>query len=76
MSNKQVIDEVERGYRMPRPAEIEEPVYEKMLHCWDKDPEKRPCFSFLHSFFDDYQVSSQPSYVPSSIDDPCFGYRR
>uniref|UniRef100_A0AC34G9B1 Protein kinase domain-containing protein n=1 Tax=Panagrolaimus sp. ES5 TaxID=591445 RepID=A0AC34G9B1_9BILA len=77
MSNKQVIDEVERGYRMPKPAEIEDAIYERMLQCWDKDPERRPCFAFLHSFFDDYTVSSQPSYVPSSVDDPCFGgYRR
>jgi len=77
MSNKQVIDEVERGYRMPRPPEIDEPIYSQMLKCWDQNPERRPTFEYLHAFFEDYYVSSQPSYVPSGVDDVAFSlYRR
>uniref|UniRef100_A0A7E4UQQ5 Tyrosine-protein kinase n=1 Tax=Panagrellus redivivus TaxID=6233 RepID=A0A7E4UQQ5_PANRE len=78
MSNKQVIEEVERGYRMPRAPEIDEPVYAQMLKCWDVNPEARPTFEYLHHFFDDYFVAAQPSYVPSSVDEPSsFGaYRR
>lgn len=77
MSNKQVIDEVERGYRMPRPLDIDEPIYSQMLKCWDQNPERRPTFEYLHAFFEDYYVSSQPSYVPSGVDDVAFSlYRR
>lgn len=80
MQNREVIEQVEIGYRMPCPKSCPEVLYnEIMLKCWDKVtaqltiysynadfqiPEKRPTFAFLFSFFDDYSVSSQPNYVP------------
>lgn len=64
MPNRQVIEVVDRGYRMPKPANCEcpESVYSIMLNCWEADPEKRPTFEFLFGFFDDYFVSTEPSY--------------
>lgn len=64
MHNREVIEQVERGYRMPKPTNCECPdsVYSMMLQCWDADPEKRPTFEFLFGFFDDYFVSTEPSY--------------
>ncbi|KAF8783040.1 tyrosine-protein kinase Src64B-like isoform X3 [Argiope bruennichi] len=64
MHNREVIEQVERGYRMPKPTNCECPdsVYSKMLECWDADPERRPTFEFLFGFFDDYFVSTEPSY--------------
>ncbi|GFQ71333.1 tyrosine-protein kinase Src64B [Trichonephila clavata] len=64
MHNREVIEQVERGYRMPKPSNCECPdsVYSMMLQCWDADPEKRPTFEFLFGFFDDYFVSTEPSY--------------
>ncbi|RWS03068.1 tyrosine-protein kinase Src64B-like protein [Dinothrombium tinctorium] len=64
MHNREVIEQVERGYRMPRPSNCEcpESVYNIMLQCWDNEPEKRPTFAFLYEFFDDFFVSTEPSY--------------
>ncbi|KAF0034576.1 hypothetical protein F2P81_012334 [Scophthalmus maximus] len=42
MVNREVLDQVERGYRMPCPAECPSSLHELMLSCWRKDPEERP----------------------------------
>ncbi|RWS30392.1 tyrosine-protein kinase Src64B-like protein [Leptotrombidium deliense] len=64
MHNREVIEQVERGYRMPRPSNCEcpESVYNIMLQCWDVEAEKRPTFAFLYEFFDDFFVSTEPNY--------------
>ncbi|KRZ78829.1 Tyrosine-protein kinase Fyn, partial [Trichinella papuae] len=67
MQNREVIEQVERGYRMPRPRDCAEAMYEVMLQTWDATPENRPTFEYLYHFFDDYFVSVQPSYAPSEI---------
>ena len=66
MNNRDVITQVENGYRMPMPRGCPEPIYAVMLKCWNRLPEERPTFDHLFHFFDDYFVSSQPNYVPPS----------
>jgi len=68
MHNREVIEQVQRGYRISRPANCPPPIYEEMLKCWNADPTARPTFEHLYSFFDDYFVAIQPNYVPPSID--------
>uniref|UniRef100_A0A914WAJ5 Tyrosine-protein kinase n=1 Tax=Plectus sambesii TaxID=2011161 RepID=A0A914WAJ5_9BILA len=68
MHNREVIEQVERGYRMPCPRECAAPIYDLMLKCWDKVPDRRPTFEHLYHFFDDYFVSVQPNYVPPQVD--------
>lgn len=64
MPNRQVIEYIEHGSRMPKPQGVEcpESVYSCMIQCWDAEPEKRPTFEYLFNFFDDYFVSTEPSY--------------
>ncbi|KAK8722463.1 hypothetical protein OTU49_012223, partial [Cherax quadricarinatus] len=62
MNNREVIERVQAGYRMAKPPRCPDELYKAMLHCWDKDPDHRPTFDFLHHFFDDYQVSSEIPY--------------
>lgn len=62
MNNREVLEQVDRGYRMQKSSFTPDPVYEKMLECWDKDSEKRPTFEFLFTFFDDYFISTEPNY--------------
>lgn len=62
MQNREVIEQVDRGYRMPKHPSTPDNVYNIMMKCWDKDAEQRPTFEYLYIFFDDYFVSSEPSY--------------
>ncbi|KAK7099624.1 tyrosine-protein kinase Fyn-like isoform X1 [Littorina saxatilis] len=65
MNNREVLEQVDRGYRMQKAAQTPDAVYEKMIECWDKDSEKRPTFEFLFTFFDDYFISTEPNYRES-----------
>ncbi|KAL7637615.1 UNVERIFIED_CONTAM: hypothetical protein RMT77_012344 [Armadillidium vulgare] len=62
MNNREVIERVQAGHRMVKPPSCPDELYKAMLHCWDKDPDHRPTFDYLHHFFDDYQVSSEIPY--------------
>lgn len=68
MHNKEVIEQVQRGYRIPRPTNCDcpEEVYRKMRECWHSDPDKRPTFECLADFFDNYNISSEQSYRDAS----------
>ena len=50
---------------MQKASNTPDHVYKRMLECWDKDPEKRPTFEFLFTFFDDYFISTEPNYRES-----------
>ena len=64
MNNRDVLEQVERGYRMPKPNLVECPatIYQVMLDCWDKDPDKRPTFEYLYNYFDDFFIANEPRY--------------
>ena len=66
MTGSEVLQRVEQGYRMPKPSGerfvCTEVLFDMMLKCWDRNPEARPTFAFLYSFFDDYFVSAEPHY--------------
>ncbi|XP_061112933.1 proto-oncogene tyrosine-protein kinase Src isoform X2 [Conger conger] len=64
MVNREVLDQVERGYRMPCPAECPESMHELMLTCWRKEAEERPTFEYLQGFLEDYFTSTEPQYQP------------
>ncbi|XP_061074849.1 proto-oncogene tyrosine-protein kinase Src-like isoform X1 [Conger conger] len=64
MVNREVLDQVERGYRMPCPAECPESLHDLMLSCWRKDAEERPTFEYLQNFLEDYFTSTEPQYQP------------
>lgn len=42
LGNSEVLDEVRKGFRMPKPALCPHTVYTIMLRCWDKVPRSRP----------------------------------
>ncbi|XP_038606203.1 proto-oncogene tyrosine-protein kinase Src isoform X2 [Tachyglossus aculeatus] len=64
MVNREVLDQVGRGYRMPCPPECPESLHELMKQCWRADPEERPTFEYLQSFLEDYFTATEPQYQP------------
>ncbi|CAH1253438.1 tyrosine-protein kinase Fyn-like isoform X2 [Branchiostoma lanceolatum] len=68
MMNREVLDQVERGYRMPQPQGCPDSLYNLMLQTWARDEETRPTFEYLHNFLDDYFTATEPNYrEPDSI---------
>lgn len=48
MTNAEVLDAVsDRNYRMPQPENCPDSLYNIMLECWHKNPDKRPSFDSL-----------------------------
>ena len=62
MGNREVLEQTEQGYRIPCPALVPSSMYDMLLTCWDRMPEKRPTFEFLYSYFDDFFVQTEPNY--------------
>jgi serine/threonine protein kinase len=67
MNNRQVIDEISKGYRMPKPEgpsiNCPDDLYAIMYHCWDAEPSKRPTFAYLKDVFDNWNVMGDTQYV-------------
>lgn len=64
MVNREVLEQVERGYRMPCPQGCPESLHEMMRVCWKKDPDERPTFEYIQSFLEDYFTATEPQYQP------------
>uniref|UniRef100_A0A3B5M5D7 Tyrosine-protein kinase n=1 Tax=Xiphophorus couchianus TaxID=32473 RepID=A0A3B5M5D7_9TELE len=64
MNNREVLEQVERGYRMPCPQDCPSSLHELMVQCWKKDPEERPTFEYLQAFLEDYFTATEPQYQP------------
>ncbi|KAM5245934.1 tyrosine-protein kinase Srms [Ctenodactylus gundi] len=47
MTNHETLEQLSRGYRLPRPAACPAEVYTLMLECWKGSPEERPAFAML-----------------------------
>lgn len=66
MDNRSTLDQVERGYRMPRPVggrlECPNELYDIMLQTWQRAPESRPTFEYMKSLFEDFSVAAEGQY--------------
>ncbi|XP_063168717.1 tyrosine-protein kinase Fgr isoform X2 [Candoia aspera] len=64
MNNREVLEQVERGYRMACPGNCPPSLHDLMVQCWKKEPEERPTFEYLQTFLEDYFTATEPQYQP------------
>ncbi|KAF6109410.1 LCK proto-oncogene, Src family tyrosine kinase [Phyllostomus discolor] len=64
MTNPEVIQNLERGYRMVRPDNCPEELYQIMIQCWKEHPEDRPTFDYLRSVLEDFFTATEGQYQP------------
>ncbi|XP_010770912.1 tyrosine-protein kinase Lck [Notothenia coriiceps] len=62
MSNPEVIQNLDRGYRMPRPENCPEGLFNVMCLCWGENPEDRPTFEYLRSVLEDFFTATERQY--------------
>ncbi|XP_014429168.1 tyrosine-protein kinase FRK [Pelodiscus sinensis] len=54
----QVIQKLDKGYRIPKPDNCPNKLYEIMLKCWNAEPKDRPTFETLQWELEDYDMDS------------------
>lgn len=59
MTNADVLDRIDKGYRMPPPPNCPSKYYDIMKECWKSEPSKRPTFECLHWKLSDYFASDE-----------------
>ncbi|XP_036452603.1 tyrosine-protein kinase yes-like [Colossoma macropomum] len=64
MVNREVLEQVERGYRMPCPPACPASLHELMLQCWRREADERPTFDYIKGFLEDYFTATEPQYQP------------
>uniref|UniRef100_A0A3B5M030 Tyrosine-protein kinase n=1 Tax=Xiphophorus couchianus TaxID=32473 RepID=A0A3B5M030_9TELE len=62
MSNPEVIQNLERGYRMPAPENCPDELYDIMKECWTERPEDRPTFDYLKHLLEDFFTATERQY--------------
>eukprot|EP01137_Pigoraptor_chileana_P037741 Opistho-2@35313 len=66
MTNAEVLQAIERGYRMPIMQGCPDTLYAVMMDCWKADPEDRPTFDSLQYRLEDLVVNSGGEYHEAS----------
>ncbi|XP_077586862.1 tyrosine-protein kinase Lck [Stigmatopora nigra] len=62
MSNTEVIESLEGGYRMPKPEKCSDGLYNLMCFCWRDNPETRPTFEYLRNLLEDFFIATERQY--------------
>ena len=66
MTNAEVLNQVEHGYRMPCPQGCPKPLYEIMLECWKKEEMERPTFETLQWKLEEFFTLDGTDYKEAS----------
>ena len=53
---------LEKSYRMPRPRNCPQELYDMMMMCWKEEATERPTFEFLQNTLNDFLVATEGQY--------------
>lgn len=67
MTNPEVIESLELGYRMPRPDSCPLELFAVMENCWKEDPAERPTFEYLQFTLEDFYTATENQYEPEPL---------
>ncbi|XP_065677586.1 uncharacterized protein LOC105849839 isoform X2 [Hydra vulgaris] len=68
ITNNELLALLKSGYRMDRPGNCSEQMYDIMLQCWNENPLGRPNFTELRELFDKI-ICGSDSYVTLNINE-------
>ncbi|XP_065679849.1 fibroblast growth factor receptor 2-like [Hydra vulgaris] len=74
ISNRELLPLLKTGYRMERPDNCSQPMFDCMLHCWNKDPLQRPTFTKLRELFEEI-MSESGNYFSFDINEESSYYK-
>ena len=60
----QVLEEVQKGYRMSNPKLCPKQLYNLMMNCWERLPDDRPTFDFLQNALENFADLKVGNYMP------------
>ncbi|KAM5163100.1 tyrosine-protein kinase FRK [Mantella aurantiaca] len=65
-NGRQALEQLEQGYRIPRPFNCPPELYNIMLECWNAKSENRPTFETLQWRLEDFFESESTSYLDAN----------
>jgi len=68
VNNRELLGMLKSGYRMDKPDNCAEAMYDIMLHCWNEDPEQRPSFTELREHLENI-ISDGDKYFSFEINE-------
>nr|NP_001296705.1 fibroblast growth factor receptor 1-like [Hydra vulgaris]AAA29219.1 putative tyrosine kinase [Hydra vulgaris] len=73
ISNRELLPLLKSGYRMERPDNCSQSMFDCMLNCWNEDPLQRPTFTKLREYFEEL-MSQSGNYLNFEISEECTYY--
>ena len=64
MTNEQVLEALQQGYRMPRPVGCPDKLYDIMTDCWRENPAYRPTFGTLEWQLEEFFTTEETHKRP------------
>eukprot|EP00111_Clytia_hemisphaerica_P017629 TCONS_00052156-protein len=68
VSNRELLNLLASGYRMEKPQNCTDLMYDVMMHCWNEDPLQRPTFTELRDHLEEI-MSQGCHYMSFDIDE-------
>ncbi|XP_077343211.1 tyrosine-protein kinase FRK [Lithobates pipiens] len=65
-NGRQTLEQLEQGYRIPKPLNCPPELYNIMLECWNVKPETRPTFETLQWRLEDFFENESSSYLDAN----------